>query len=73
MCTDYMDLNKAYLTLSSINQLVDDKMLSFLDAYSGYNQIVIYHPNKEKIAFITKMTSYCDAVMPFDLKSTSVT
>ncbi|RDX83775.1 hypothetical protein CR513_35277, partial [Mucuna pruriens] len=47
MCTDYTDLNKAcpkdpYL-LPSIDRLVDDvsgyALLSFMDAYSGYNQI----------------------------------
>jgi len=47
MCTDYTDLNKAcpkdsYL-LPSIDRLVDEAsnqaVMSFLDAYSGYNKI----------------------------------
>ncbi|RDX88904.1 hypothetical protein CR513_29447, partial [Mucuna pruriens] len=51
MCTDYTDLNKAcpkdpYL-LPSIDRLVDGvsvfALLSFMDAYSGYNQIQM-HP-----------------------------
>jgi len=50
MCVDFTDLNKAcpkdsYL-LPSINTLVASasgfKMLSFLDAFSGYNQIKMY-------------------------------
>jgi len=47
MCVDYTDLNKACpkdtYPLPSIDRLVDStsgfEMLSFLDAYSGYNQI----------------------------------
>jgi len=45
MCTDYTDLNKACpkdaYPLPSIDRLVDEaaghRMLSFLDAFSGYN------------------------------------
>ena len=47
MCTDYTDLNKACpkdpFPLPCIDKLVDNsagyKCLSFLNAYSGYNQI----------------------------------
>jgi len=47
MCTDYTDLNKVCpihsYPLPSIDQLVDNvsgyDLLSFMDAYSGYNQI----------------------------------
>ncbi|RDX81062.1 hypothetical protein CR513_38298, partial [Mucuna pruriens] len=47
MCTDYTDLNKACpkdpYPLPSIDRLVDGvsgyALLSFMDAYSGYNQI----------------------------------
>jgi hypothetical protein len=47
MCIDYMSLNKACpkdpFTLPHINQVIDlaawCKLLSFLDAYSGYQQI----------------------------------
>jgi len=57
MCTDYTNLNKvcskdAY-PLPSIDKLMDGmsgfQLLSFLDTYSGYNQIRIHPPNKEKI------------------------
>jgi len=56
MCTDYTDLNKAcpkdMYPLPSIDRLVDGaaghKVLSFLDAYSGYNQIPMYPLDKEK-------------------------
>ena len=47
MCVDFMDLNKACLKdsfpLPRIDQLVDSiarhKLLTFIDAFLGYNQI----------------------------------
>jgi len=50
MCVDFTDLNKACpkdsYPLSSIDALVDSvlgcKMLNFLDAFSGYNQIKMH-------------------------------
>ena len=51
MCVDYTDFNKACskdsYPLPSIDGLVyaasDFRFLSFLDAYSGYNQIPMHH------------------------------
>lgn len=53
---DYMDLNEAYLNdsfpLSRIDEIVDaiveNGMLSFLDAFFGYNQILMHPPDLEK-------------------------
>lgn len=81
ICTDYTDLNKACLKdaypLSSIDSLVDrafdHRMLSFLDPYSGYNQILIYAPDREKMTFITEKANYYYEVMSFDLKNAGVT
>lgn len=58
---DLIDLNKAYpkdsFSLSRINQLVDatarHKMLSFIDTFSGYNQIKMYEADQEKTSFFT--------------------
>ncbi|RDY01387.1 Retrovirus-related Pol polyprotein from transposon 17.6, partial [Mucuna pruriens] len=55
MCTDYTDLNKACpkdpYQLPSIDRLVDGvsgyELLSFMDAYSGYNQIRM-HPRMKR-------------------------
>jgi len=61
MCVDFTDLNKAcskdsYL-LPSIDALVDSasgcKLLSFLDAFSGYNQIRMHPRDECKTAFMT--------------------
>ena len=58
---DYTNLNDACLKdtfpLPRIDQIVDatigHELLSFLDAYSGYNQIPMYSPDEPKTAFIT--------------------
>ena len=61
VCVDYTNLNDAYpkdtFPLSRIDQIVDatagHELLSFLDAYLGYNQIPMYLSDEAKIAFIT--------------------
>nr|KYP55571.1 Transposon Ty3-I Gag-Pol polyprotein [Cajanus cajan] len=81
MCVDYTDLNKACpkdsYPLPSIDRLVDGAsghaLLSFLDAYSGYNQIVMYPPDEVHTSFITDHTNYCYRVMPFGLKNAGAT
>jgi len=60
MCVAYTNLNKACrknsYPLPNINRLVDGaaghKILSFLDAYSGYNLISMHPWDKEKTAFM---------------------
>ena len=56
MCTDYTHLNRVFpkdaYPLPSIDRLVDGaadhKVLIFLDAYSGYNQIRMNPADREK-------------------------
>lgn len=67
MCIDYTDLNRACpkdaYPLPNIDYLADGAarhiMLSFLDAYSGYNQIRMALVNEDKTTFITESTNYC--------------
>jgi len=81
MCTDYTNLNKACpkyaYPLPSIDRLVDGaaehKVQSFLDAYSGYNQIPMYPADREKTAFQTEKANFCYEVMPFELKNAGAT
>ena len=76
MCTDYTDLNKACpkdpYPLPCIDKLVDNsaryRYLSFMDAYSSYNQISMLLEDQDKTAFITDFGVYCYNVMPFGLK-----
>ena len=77
MCVDFMDLNKACskdnFPLPRIDQLVDStvghKLLTFMDAFSGYNQIKMAEEDQEKTTFITSQGLYCYRVMPFGLKN----
>jgi len=81
MCVDFTDLNKACpkdsYPLPSIDALVDSasrcKLLSFLDAFSGYNQIKMHPMDEEKTAFMTERSCYCYKVMPFGLKNEGAT
>ncbi|RDX87359.1 hypothetical protein CR513_31172, partial [Mucuna pruriens] len=81
MCTYYTNLNKAYLKdpypLPNIDRLVDGAsgfaLLSFMDAYSGYNQIRKHPQDESKIAFITDFGTFYYKVMPFDRKNASAT
>ena len=73
---DFTDLNKACpkdsYTLPCIYQLVDStvgyKLLSFMDAFSGYNQIRMNEADQEKTSFITSQGLFCYKVMPFDFE-----
>ena len=49
------------------------QVLSFLDAYSGYNQIRMHPLDEEKTTFITKDVNFSYEVMPFDLKNAGAT
>ena len=81
MCVDFTDLNKACpkdsFPLPRIDQLVDStaghKLLTFMDAFSGYNQIKMAKEDQEKTAFITSQGLYCYKVMPFGLKNAGAT
>ncbi|RVW94477.1 hypothetical protein CK203_035660 [Vitis vinifera] len=52
---------------------VGHSMLSFMDGFSGYNQIVMAPEDIEKISFITKWGTNCYRVMPFGLKNVGAT
>ncbi|CAL9010719.1 unnamed protein product, partial [Prunus brigantina] len=49
------------------------ELLSFMDAYSGYNQIFMHPADREHTAFITDRGLYCYNVMPFGLKNAGAT
>ncbi|XP_010507127.1 PREDICTED: uncharacterized protein LOC104783704 [Camelina sativa] len=61
VCIDFTDLNKACpkdsYPLPHIERLVEatagNALLSFMNAFSGYNQILIHADDREKTAFIT--------------------
>uniref|UniRef100_A0A2N9IMK3 Uncharacterized protein n=1 Tax=Fagus sylvatica TaxID=28930 RepID=A0A2N9IMK3_FAGSY len=81
MCVDFTDLNKACpkdsFPLPRIDQLVDStaghRLLTFMDAFSGYNQIMMDESDQEKTSFITSKGLFCYRVMPFGLKNAGAT
>ncbi|KAL5569910.1 hypothetical protein UlMin_026485 [Ulmus minor] len=81
VCVDFTDLNRACpkdsFPLPRIDQLVDAtagrELLSFMDAYSGYNQIRMHEGDQEHTAFLTNQGLYCYKVMPFGLKNAGAT
>ena len=63
--------------LPNIDSLVDGAsgcgFLSFLDAFSGYNQIHMHPKDESKTTIMAEVTNYCYKVMPFGLKNAEVT
>ena len=78
---DFTYLNKACpkdsYPLPHIDQLVDStvgyKLLSFMDAFLGFNQIRMDEVDQEKTSFITSQGFFCYKVMPFGLKNAGAT
>ena len=81
MCVDFTDLNKACpkdsYPLPRVGVLVDStarhQLLSFMDTFSGYNQIQMHEDDQEKTSFVTSQGLFCYRVMPFGLMNVGVT
>ena len=78
---DFIDVNRACkkdsFPLPRIDLIVDaiagHELLSFMDAFSGYNQISMDPNDQEKTSFVTGQGTYCYRVMPFGLKNVRAT
>ena len=81
LCIDFTDINKACpkdsFPLLRIDLIVDaiasHELLSFMDAFSSYNQISMDPDDQEKTSFVTAQGNYCYLVMPFGLKNAGAT
>ena len=81
ICVDFQDLNKACpkdeFPLPNVDILVDvvagHKSFSFMDSYSGYNQILMDLVDALKTTFRTSFGNYFYRVMPFGLKNVGAT
>jgi len=76
MYVDFTDLNKACpkdsFSLPKVDQLVDSTacqgLLSFTDAFLGYNQVRMHPEDEENMTFITDQGLYCYKVMPIRIE-----
>ena len=74
---NFTNLNKVWpensFLMLAIDRLVDasagHKVLSFMDAFSSYNQIKMDPANQEKTTFINEDGLFCYKVMLFGLKN----
>ena len=81
MCVDYQDLNRACpkdnFSLLHIDVLVDSTtnfaLFSFIDGFSGYNQIKMAPEDMERTTFITLWGSFYYKVISFGLKNAGAT
>jgi hypothetical protein len=81
VCVDFWNLNRASpkddFPLPHIDVLVDNaarsSTYSFMDGFSGYNQIKMALEDKAKTTFVTPWGTYCYKVMPFGLKNAGAT
>ncbi|KAA3472692.1 gag/pol polyprotein [Gossypium australe] len=81
MCVDYRDLNRASpkdnFPLPHIDTLVDNtakhSLFSFMDGFSGYNQIKMAPEDMEKTTFVTMWGTFYYKVVPFGLKNVGAT
>ncbi|CAA0818632.1 Unknown protein, partial [Striga hermonthica] len=81
LCIDFSDLNQACpkdsYPIPHIDYMVDatsgHQLMSFLDAYSGYNQIPMHPDDAEHTSFCSARGLYCYVMMTFGLKNAGAT
>ena len=81
LCVDFRNLNKCSKTdnyplpkMEHLLQKVSEaKVMSFLDGFLGFNQIVMRPDDQEKIAFTTPLGTFMYAKMPFGLMNAGAT
>ena len=81
LCIDFTDINrpcpKDSFPLPRIDLILDAttdrELLSFMDAFSGYNHISMDPRDQEKTSFVIGQGTYCYRVMPFGLKNARAT
>ena len=81
LCIDFTDVNRAcpkdsfHLPRTDliVDATVSHELLSFMDAFSGYNQISTDLDDQEKTSFVTWQGTFCCCVMPFGLKNAGAT
>ena len=81
VCMDYWKLNAATVTDAFplpftdgvLDAIAGHEVYSFLDGFSGYNQIRMHPDDQEKTAFIAEWGVFVAVVMMFGMKTASAT
>jgi hypothetical protein len=81
VCTNFHDLNKFCpkdnFPTPFIDQIIDEcvgcEAFSFMDGFSGYNQIQIKSEDQHKMTFICPWGTFAYCKMPFGLKNAGAT
>ena len=81
VCVDYRKLNAVTITDafplpftdSVLDVVAGHEMYSFLDGFSGYNQVYMHPDDQEKTTFVTKWGVFVAVVMMFGLKTAPAT
>ena len=81
VCVDYRKLNAATVTDTFplpftdgvLDAVTGHEVYSFLDEFSGYNQIRMHPADQEKMAFVMEWGVFVAVVMMFGLKTASAT
>ena len=56
-----------------VDSTARNQLLSFMDAFSSYNQIKMEEADQEKTSFMTSQGLFCYKVTPFGLKNVRAT
>jgi ribonuclease HI len=81
LCVDFRNLNKSSLKDNYplpkmdhvLEKVVGATRMSMIDGFSGYNQIVVCEPDREKTAFTTPWGTFMYDKMPFGLMNAGAT
>jgi len=81
VCIDFRDINEACpkdefplpITDVMIGNTCGFERMSFMDGFSGYNQIKMYPDDEKHSSFRTPLGVYCYTMMPFGLKNAEAT
>ncbi|XXG62805.1 hypothetical protein AAC387_Pa05g1111 [Persea americana] len=81
VCIDYRDLNNACpkdeFPLPIQEVMIDNtcgfERMTFMDGFSGYNQIKMHPEDERHTSFRTPFGMYCYAVMPFGPRNAGAT
>jgi hypothetical protein len=81
LCVDFRNLNQSSLKENYplpkmdhvLEKLVGANIMSMIDGFSGYNQIVVHKDDKEKTAFTTSWGTFMYDKIPFGLMNAGAT